>query len=446
MVVNGAAIAILLITFFIMIFLRFPIAYAVALASIFCLLYMGLPLQTVCQQMVKGISSFSLMAVPFFITMGVLMGGGGISEKLLDLADSLVGWMTGGLAMVNIVASYFFGGISGSASADTASLGSLEIPMMVSRGYDADFSTAVTITSSVEGLLVPPSHNMVIYATTAGGISVGALFLAGYVPGAVLAISLMVFSYFISKKRNYPKGDPFSAKRFWKQLGKSIWALAAVLIVVIGVVCGAFTATESAAIAVVYSLIVSVYVYKGLDWKGVWKVLEQCIDTLSIVLILIATSSVFGYCLTTLHVPALAATAIEGLTSNRILLALLLNLILLVLGMIMDMAPIILIATPILLPIAQSIGIDAVQFGIIVVLNCGIGLLTPPVGAVLFIGSAISKVPMEKVVKATLPFYVSMIIALMLITFFPDISLALPKALMGYVPSTVCNWFIAPGN
>jgi tripartite ATP-independent transporter DctM subunit len=445
MAVNGMAIAILIISFLIMIFLRFPIAYAVGISSIICLLYMGLPLQTVCQQMVKGISSFSLMAVPFFITMGVLMGGG-ISEKLLDLADSLVGWMTGGLAMVNIVASYFFGGISGSASADTASLGSLEIPMMVSRGYDVDFSTAVTITSSVEGLLVPPSHNMVIYATTAGGISVGALFLAGYLPGAVLAASLMVFSYFISKKRNYPKGDAFSFKTFLKQLGTSIWALAAVLIVVVGVVCGAFTATESAAIAVIYSLLVSVYVYKGMDWKGVWDALSSCIDTLSIVLILISTSSVFGYCLTTLHVPALAAMAIEGLTSNKILLALLLNLILLLLGMIMDMAPIILIATPILLPIAESIGIDPVQFGIIVVLNCGIGLLTPPVGSVLFIGSAIAKRPMEKVVKATLPFYASMIIALMFVTFCPDISLALPKALMHYTPSVTANWLTPLGQ
>lgn len=445
MAVNGMAIAILIISFLIMIFLRFPIAYAVGISSIICLLYMGLPLQTVCQQMVKGISSFSLMAVPFFITMGVLMGGG-ISEKLLDLADSLVGWMTGGLAMVNIVASYFFGGISGSASADTASLGSLEIPMMVSRGYDVDFSTAVTITSSVEGLLVPPSHNMVIYATTAGGVSVGALFLAGYLPGAVLAASLMVFSYFISKKRNYPKGDAFSFKTFLKQLGASIWALAAVLIVVVGVVCGAFTATESAAIAVIYSLLVSVYVYKGMDWKGVWDALSSCIDTLSIVLILISTSSVFGYCLTTLHVPALAAMAIEGLTSNKILLALLLNLIMLLLGMIMDMAPIILIATPILLPIAESIGIDPVQFGIIVVLNCGIGLLTPPVGSVLFIGSAIAKRPMEKVVKATLPFYASMIIALMFVTFCPDIALALPKALMHYTPSVTTSWFTPLGQ
>lgn len=422
---------ILLGSFLVMILLRFPIAYAVGLSTLFCMMSMGQPLQTITQQMVKGVWSFSLMAVPFFITMGVLMGSGGISDKLIALANSLVGWMRGGLAMVNIVASYFFGGISGSASADTASLGSILIPMMVDQGYDADFSTAVTITSSCEGLLVPPSHNMVIYATTAGGISVGALFMAGYLPGAMLALSLMIGSYIISVKRNYPKGEPFSLMNFFKQLGTSIWALLAILIVVFGVVGGLFTATESAAIAVIYSLFVSVFVYKGLNWKGVWKSLESCVETLAIVLILIAFSSAFGNCLTLLHVPAKAANLITSVSSNPIVIAILLNVILLVLGMIMDMAPIILIATPILLPVATSIGIDPIQFGIMVVLNCGIGLLTPPVGAVLFIGSAVAKRPMEKVVRATLPFYLCMLIALLLITFIPEISLWLPR-IAGY--------------
>lgn len=432
---NSLAILILLGSFFIMIFLRFPIAYAVGLASVFCMSFLGVSLTEVGRLMVKGISSFSLMAVPFFITMGVLMGSGGISDKLIALANSCVGWMRGGLAQVNIVASYFFGGISGSAAADTASLGSILIPMMVEEGYDADFSTAVTITSSCEGLLVPPSHNMVIYATTAGGISVGSLFLAGYLPGALLAISLMIGSYIISVKRNYPKGNPFNMMTFLKQLGKSFWALAAVVVVVIGVVAGIFTATESAAIAVIYSLFVSVFIYKGLDWKGVWKALESCVNTLAIVLILIATSSVFGYCLTMLHVPDMAARAITTLTENRIVLILLLNVILLILGCIMDMAPIILIATPILLPIATGVcGLDPIQFGIMVILNCGIGLLTPPVGAVLFIGSAVGKTPLEKVVKATLPFYFCMIIALLMVSFIPEISLVFPKVFANYVP------------
>ena len=418
---------ILLGSFFVMILLRFPIAYAVGISTALCLLSMGQSLVSLPQLMVKGVWSFSLMAVPFFITMGVLMGSGGISEKLIALANSLVGWMRGGLAQVNIVASYFFGGISGSAAADTASLGSILIPMMVDEGYDADFSTAVTITSSCEGLLVPPSHNMVIYATTAGGVSVGALFMAGYLPGALLAISLMVGSYILAVRNNYPKGEKFSIGRFVQQLGKSIWAMLAVLIVVIGVVGGVFTATESAAIAVVYSLLVSVFVYKGLNWKGVWKSLENCIDTLGIVLILIAMSAAFGTCLTLLHVPAKAAALITSISSSPVVVILMLNVILLILGMIMDMAPIILIATPILLPVAVSVGLHPIQFGIMMILNCGIGLLTPPVGSVLFIGSAVAKRPMEKVVKATLPFYLCMIVALLLISFIPQISLWLPR-------------------
>ena len=368
------AIWILIGSFLLMIVLRFPIAYAVAISSFFTLLYLDLPLAIIAQQMVKGISSFSLMAVPFFITMGVLMGKGGISDKLIGLANACVGWMRGGLGMVNVLDSYFFGGISGSAAADTASLGSVLIPIMVEQGYDADFATAITIASSVEGILVPPSHNMVIYATVAGGVSVGSLFLAGYLPGAVLAVSLMVGVYIISVKRNYPKGDKFSIKNLLKHLGESFWALATVLIVVVGVVSGYFTATESAAIAVIYSLIVSLFIYKGVDLKGVWHALEECVDTLSIVLILISTSSVFGYLLTRLHVPTYAASAIMSVSDNPVVIALLINLILLILGAIMDMAPIILITTPILLPVATSIGIHPVQHGIMLMLNCGIGL------------------------------------------------------------------------
>ena len=427
---NTIAILILLGSFFAMILMRVPIAYAVGLSTVFCLMYMGKPLTTIPQQLVKGMWSFSLMAVPFFITMGSLMGSGGISEKLVALANSAVGWMRGGLGMVNVVDSYFFGGISGSAAADTASLGSILIPMMVEQGYDDDFSTALTIASSVEGILVPPSHNMVLYATAAGGISVGSLFMAGYLPGAVLALSLAVGTYIIALKRNYPKGDKFSLKGLFKQLGQSIWALACILIVVVGVVMGLFTATESAAIAVIYSLFVAVFVYKGLNWKGVWKALDECVNTLAIVLILIATSTGFGYCLTLLHVPDMAAQAIMSVSSNPIVIALLLNLILLVLGMVMDMAPIILISTPILLPIATSIGISPITYGIMLMLNCGIGLLTPPVGSVLFIGSAVAKVPMEKVVKAMLPFYLCMIAALLLITFIPQITLFLPGLFM----------------
>lgn len=431
---ENIAIAILLVSFLGMIVLRFPIAYAVALSSVFCLTYLGKDLAIVCQQMVKGISSYSLMAVPFFITMGVLMGSGGISDKIVAFANACVGWMRGGLGAVNVLDSFFFGGISGSAAADTASLGSILIPMMVDQGYDPDFSTGLTISSSVEGILVPPSHNMVIYATAAGGVSVGSLFLAGYLPGALLAASLMAGTYIISVRRNYPKGDKFSITNLFKQLFTSIWALGAILIVVVGVMLGWFTATESAAIAVFYSLFVSVAVYKGLDWKGVWRELDSAVDTLSVVMILIATSSIFGYCLTTLHLPQKASDLLMSISSNPIVLRLLINVILLFLGMIMDMAPIILITTPILLPVAQATGMDPVTYGIMLMLNCGIGLLTPPVGSVLFIGSAVAKRPIMNVVKGTLPFYVCMLVALMMITFIPDITLLLPKVFGGYVP------------
>ena len=426
--------AIVLIGGFIALMLmRVPVSFAMLLSTLGCALVTGTNFSVLVRQMVDGVNNFSLLSIPFFILMGEIMGAGGISDKIIDLANLAVGRFRGGLAYVNCLSSMFFGGISGSAVADVSSLGSVVIPMMKQQGYTEDFSVGLTVTTACQGVLIPPSHNMVIYATTAGGISVGSLFLAGYLPGALLAIVLMIGSYIISVKENYPKGSPFTIKGFIKQLGTSIWALAAVVIVVFGVVGGVFTATESAAIAVIYSLLVSVFVYKGLDWKGVWHALDECVNTLSIVLILIATSAVFGNCLTMLHVPDLAANAITSVTSNPYIIALLIDLIILILGCIMDMAPIILIATPILLPIATSIGIDPIQFGIIMVLNCGIGLLTPPVGAVLFIGSAVAKRPMEKVVKATLPFYLCMFIALLLLTYVPDISLAIPKLLGGYV-------------
>ena len=410
-----------------MIVLRFHIVFAIGLASVLCLTVQGFSLTAICLHMVRGISSFSLMAVPLFVTMGVIMGNGGIAEKLIKLADSLVGWMRGGLAQVNVLDSFFFSGISGSAVADTASLGSILIPIMVKNGYDDDFAAAITIASSTQALIIPPSHNMVIYAAAAGGVSVGSLFLAGYLPGTLLALSLMIGCYIITVKRNYPKGSPFSIINIIKQLYYSFWALGAIMIVVVGVVFGVFTATESAAFAVIYTLFVSIFIYKGLNWKGVWRVLSDCVDTLGIVLLLIATSSVFGYCMTILQVPSIAANVILGISDNPIIIALLINLILLILGCFMDMIPIILIATPILLPIAESIGIGSIQFGIMLILNCGIGLLTPPVGTVLFVGSAISKVSIGRLVKATLPFYICMIVVLLLITFIPDISLFLPS-------------------
>ena len=427
---STVAIAILIILFFAFIILSFPIAYAIGIAAVIGMIYMKLNLQQVVQLMVKGVFSFSLMAVPFFILAGELMGEGGISDKLIGLSDAIVGWMRGGLAMVNIVASMFFGGISGSSAADCASLGTILIPMMVNQGYDDDFAANVTMTSSVQGILIPPSHNMVIYATVAGSVSIGRLFIAGYAPGILLGVALMIYSYIISVKKQYPKGDRFNLMHFLKAFISAFWGLLTVLIVVVGVVAGVFTATESAAIAVVWAIICGAFIYRKLTFKGFWQVLERALNTLAIVLILIATSSAFSWCLTYLKVPQIIATAILSVTTNKFLILLLMNIIMLIFGTMMDMSCNILLLTPILLPIAQQIGVDPVQFGCIMILNLGIGLVTPPVGSTLFIGSAISKVPIERLGKTLIPFFAVMLVVLAIVTYWPAFTMTLPNIVM----------------
>lgn len=325
--------------------------------------------------------------------------------------------------------SVVIGGISGSATADTASLGAILIPMMRKQGYDDEFSAAVTMTSSVQGMLIPPSHNMIIYAMAAGGLSVSALFMAGIVPGVLLGVALMIFSFYLSVKRNYPKGNPFSLRTLIKAVGKSIWGLGTVLIVVVGVVAGVFTATESAAIACLYALVVSMLVYRELSWKQLLNVLKSSIKTLSTVLILIAASGPFGFCITYLKIPALVVDGLLSLTDSKFVLLLLINLVILLLGMILGMASIIVIATPIILPILLSIGVSPIQFGVMLILNCGIGLITPPVGGVLFIGSGLTGKSIEQLTKHTFPFLIVMLIVLLLITYIPALSLALPQAL-----------------
>ena len=426
---NTTAIILLLTSFFIMIILGFHSSYSMMASAALTILYLGLSPTQIINTMVDSVDGFTFLAIPFFILSGDIMAQGGISDRLILLADALVGWMRGGLAMVNILASIFFGGISGSATADTASLGAILIPMMHKQGYDKEFSTAVTMTSSVQGMLIPPSHNMIIYAMAAGGISVSALFMAGIVPGVLLGIALMIYSYYLSVKRNYPKGTPFTMTNLWTALKKSIWGLGTVLIVVIGVVQGVFTATESAAIACVYALIISMLVYRELSWKQLFHVVKRSIKTLSTVLILIAASGPFGFCITYLKIPEMVVNGMLGLTDSKFLLLLLINLIILVLGTILGMASIIVIVTPILMPVLLSIGLSPIQFGAILILNCGIGLITPPVGGVLFIGSGISGVPIERLFKHTLPLIAVMLIVLLLITYIPSITLALPSML-----------------
>lgn len=423
------AIPVLLGSFFILLFLGAHISYAMIGSSILTFFFLNLsPLQII-SALVDGIDGFTFLAIPFFILSGDIMSYGGISDRLIKLADACVGWMRGGLAMVNIVASLFFGGISGSATADTASLGAILIPMMKKQGYDGEFSTAVTMSSSVEGMLIPPSHNMIIYAMAAGGLSVSALFMAGIVPGILLALALMVYSYYLAVKRNYPKGDKFSMKNLLHALGKSIWALGTILIVVVGVVTGCFTATESAAIACLYAVLVSLFVYREMKLKDLIPVMKNSVKVLSTVLLLIAASGPFGFCITYLRIPDMVVNAMLSLTQSKFLLILLINLIILLLGTILGMAPIIVIVTPILMPILTSIGLSPIQFGVILILNCGIGLLTPPVGGVLFIGSGISGIPIERLAKHSMPFILVMIVVLFLVSYIPSISLFLPRLL-----------------
>ncbi|MDA3949043.1 MAG: TRAP transporter large permease [Spirochaeta sp.] len=428
--IDGGAIAILLVTFFSLTVLGTHVAFAMISAAILTTMYLGFPLLTVMQNLINGINGFAFLAIPFFILAGQIMSSGGISERLVQLSNALVGWMRGGLALVNILASMFFGGISGSATADTASLGSILIPMMKKNGYDGDFSTTVTMASSVQGLLVPPSHNMVIFALAAGGVSIGRLFMGGLVPGIFLGIALMVFSYVMAVIRQYPKGDHFALRELIVALRRSILGLGTIFIVVIGVVTGVFTATESAAIAVIYAFIVTFFIYREIPLREFWTILGSTMKTLSMVLILIAAAGAFGWCIAFLRIPTLLAQGILGFTSSKVVALLIINVILLVLGTMMGMASIIVIMTPILLPIVMQLGMDPVQFGVIMILNCGIGLLTPPVGGVLFVGSAVSGIKVEYLSKAMLPFYAVMFAVLMCITFIPGITMFLPNLLM----------------
>ncbi len=427
---NTTAILILIVSFFIFLICRVPIAFAIGISSVITTAYLNLPLMQIAQLMVKGVNVFTLMAVPFFIVAGEIMGAGGVSTRLIKLADALVGWLRGGLAMVNCLDSMFFGGISGSSTADTAALGTIIIPMMKEQGYDECFATNLTMTSSVQGLLIPPSHNMVMYAMVAGGVSIGRLFLGGIVPGVLLGLSLAIYCYVMAKKHDYPMGSPFSISNALRAIVEAFWGMITLLIVVVSVVTGILTATESAAIAVVWSLIVSFFVYKELTLVEAWRVLERALETLAIVMILISTSQVFGWLITYLELPRLIAEGILGLTSNKYILRLILNVIMLLLGTIMDMSAIILVATPILLPIAQQAGMDPVHFGVVMILNLGIGLITPPVGGTLFVGSAISGIPIERLCKTLWQQLLVMVIALIIITYIPEFVMFLPNLIM----------------
>jgi tripartite ATP-independent transporter DctM subunit len=407
-----------------------PVAYALGLASLCGALWIDLPLDAVMIQLASGVNKFSLLAIPFFVLAGALMAEGGMSRRLVQFASVLVGFVRGGLSLVNILASTFFGGISGSAVADTASIGSVLIPEMERKGYPRDFSTAVTVSGSVQAILIPPSHNMVIYSMAAGGsVSVAALFLAGLVPGLLLGAMLAVYCLYVARKRNFPKGDAIPLRQALKICVEAMWGLMTMVIILGGIMSGVFTANESASIAVLWAFFVTMFIYRDYKWRDLPKLVHRTVKTVTVVMILIGFAATFGYVMTLMQIPLKITLLFTSLSSNPYVILFLVNIMLLILGTLMDMAPLILILTPILLPVVKTLGVDPVHFGIIIMVNLGIGLLTPPVGSVLFVGSAVGKLKIEVVVRAMYPFFVVLLLLLALVTYVPQLTLWLPRAM-----------------
>lgn len=419
--------------FVLLMLLRVPVSFSLILstAASALIFYRGnmVMITTLLQQMVKGVDSFSLLSIPFFIIAGEIMGSGGISDRLIRFANLLVGWMPGGLAMVNCLASMLFGGISGSAVADVSSLGTMLIPMMKKQGYDDDFSVGITVTSACQGVLIPPSHNMVIYALAAGGgISIGKMFMGGLIPGVLLGVALMVVCYILAIKRRYPKSERFTRKEVPKVILDGILPMMTMVIIIGGVTAGICTATEAAAIACVYAFIIAFFVIREVKIRDLGRILCNSLKTLAIVLTLIAAAKAFAWMMTVLRIPDNITAALIGVTDNKYLLLLIINVLLLVLGCVMDMAPLILIMTPILFPVCvTTLGMDPIHFGVMLIFNLAIGLCTPPVGSALFVGCAIGKTPIERTSKNMLPLFAVMVVMLLLITYVPAITMLVPN-------------------
>jgi tripartite ATP-independent transporter DctM subunit len=410
--------------------LGMPVAFALGLSALAGALWIDLPLDGVMIQIASGVNKFSLLAIPCFVLAGAIMAEGGMARRLVAFAGVLVGFVRGGLSLVNILASTFFGAISGSSIADTASIGSVLIPEMEKNGYPRTFATAVTVSGSVQAILIPPSHNAVIYSMAAGGsVSVAALFMAGVFPGLLLGLSLCVYCLYVARKRNFQKGRAIPLGEALRICGDAMWGLMTMFIILGGIISGVFTATESASIAVLWAFFVTMFIYRDYKWSDLPKLLHRTVKTVCVVMILIGFSASFGYIMTLMQIPLKITTAMTVLSDNRYAILALINLMLLMLGTLMDMAPLILILTPILLPVIHTLGIDPVHFGMIMLVNLGIGLVTPPVGAVLFVGSAVAKLQIEQVVRAMWPFFAILFAVLMLVTYVPAISLWLPRTL-----------------
>jgi tripartite ATP-independent transporter DctM subunit len=380
----------------------------------------------VAQQMATGINSFALLAIPFFILSGLLMGRGGIARRLIDFAKVLVGMFPGGLAYVNVLSCMFFGSISGSAVAATSAIGGFMIPIMNKEGYDRDFSAAITVTSSTTGLLIPPSNVLIIYSLASGGVSIAALFIAGYLPGILVGLGLICVAAILSVINKYPVAGRIMFVESLKRFLDAIPSLLLIVIVIGGIIAGIFTATEASAVAVIYSFILSVLIYREVKWSEIPEILLKTVETTAIVMLLIGTSKAMSWILSYENIPQTISATLIGLTESKIIILLIINMILLVVGTFMDMTPAVLIFTPIFLPVAVQLGIDPIHFGIMMILNLCIGLCTPPVGSVLFVGCGIADTTISNMIKPLLPLYVAMIVALVFVTYIPEISMFLP--------------------
>lgn len=405
-----------------------PIAFCLGVASFATVLYMGLPPLIVFQRLNSGMSVFSLLAIPFFIYAGDLMVRGGIASKIVAFAGSLVGHLRGGLGQVNIATATLFGGISGSAVAEAAAVGGLMIPQMKARGYGADYAVNVTSMAALIALLLPPSHNMIIYSISAGGkISIADLFTAGIIPGLLLALSLMITAYFVARSRGYPT-EPFPGFTAVAHLfAVAVPGLLLIAIIFGGVRSGVFTATESSCVAVIYALLVTVFVYRQMTWEGFVHATHGAVRTTAMVLLIIGMAAAFSWLMAFLRVPAALIASMNAISDDPLVVLLLLNVLMLFLGTFMDMGPTIIICTPIFLPVAQAYGVDPVHFGVIMILNFGIGLNTPPVGAVQFVACAVGKISVWEAMRSIWPFYGAGLVVLGLVTYIPAISLWLPS-------------------
>ncbi len=422
---------ILLGSFALLCALGVPVAYALGLGALIAAMWVDIPLEAVMLKISDGTDDFALLAIPFFVLAGGIMAEGGMAARLINLAKVFVGFIRGGLALVNILASTLFGCISGSSVADTASIGSVMIPQMVKAGYPRVFATNVTICGSVQALLIPPSHNAVIYALAAGGtVSVAHLFLAGVFPGLLFGLCLIGLVLWTSHKRDYPKGEPVELKKVPRIVIDALWGLVTVVIIMGGILSGVFTPTESAAVACVYAFLVTLFVYRDYKWRDLPHLIHRVVKTVAMVMMLIGFSVAFGYMMAILQIPAKVTQFFLSMTSDKQVFLMMVNILLLVLGTFMDLAPMLLICTPIFLPVIAQLGIDPVHFGVVMILNLGIGLITPPVGSTLFVGCAIGKVTMEQVSRELWPFYGAMCVALLLVTYIPALTLWLPNLIL----------------